>query len=369
MFKFILHLCSMNHLLSLFTFIFCSTLVAQNKAPLFITTTTKGSILLAHRPQIAHLVKNNAYGFEISLSKQQVDNSYYTQKHKCPLNGISFEYRNFGNDEVLGKAFSLTHYQNFIWAQFKNNWFLDFKMGSGISFITKKYNKDNNPTNNAIGSHLNAKVSFKIGVNKFTEKYHIGLGVELSHFSNGAMQTPNLGLNNLAAYLNLGYNFDDRCQNKSYLELKKTTEKSINYLIEGIFTIAEVPPIPLDAKKHPVFAGRFSLIKKLNKSWNFETGLDLVYNLSNKYRYYDLNHSYMDVFQVGVYTGMSLNYYKSHINFGLGFYLRDKINPLGRIYNRIGYRYFYKPNWFGLFNVRASFGRADFFEFGIGYKF
>ena len=60
---------------------------------------------------------------------------------------------------------------------------------------------------------------------------------------------------------------------------------------------------------------------------------------------------------------------KAKIVFGMGYYLIDKINPLGRIYNRIGYRYFFKDNLFGLFNIRASFGKADFFEFGIGYKF
>jgi hypothetical protein len=73
--------------------------------------------------------------------------------------------------------------------------------------------------------------------------------------------------------------------------------------------------------------------------------------------------------QFGVYAGMSFSYFNSQIVFGLGYYLRDKINPLGRIYNRVGYRYYFNEKWFGLFNIRANFGRADFFEFGVGYKF
>ena len=192
----------------------------------------------------------------------------------------------------------------------------------------------------------------------------------MSHFSNGAIQMPNLGLNNLSTYFNVGYNFKERVLFDKTKDFMMTMEIPRAYfMFEGIATVTEVPPIPLEAKKYPVFAGRMSWVKPLGKTWNYEVALDVVYNVSNLHKYYDSSYTVKDVPQIGGYLGMSFNYYKSQIVFGLGYYFMDKINPLGRIYNRVGYRYYLSDKWCGLFNIRANFGRADFFEFGVGYKF
>ena len=345
------------------------TLYSQSEVPLFLTLSTKGGILMAHRPHMAHLVHKNAYGFEVSIAKQQTEHSLESFRGRKPLNGLTFEFRNFGNNDVLGKAFSIIQYQDFPLLQTKNKWFVDYKMGAGIGYLTKFYHKELNPTNNAIGSRFNAKVSFKLELTKYFKKLHFGLGAELSHFSNGAMQTPNLGLNNLSTYFNVGYNFKEReLHDKSESFIMTMELPSAYFLIEGILTVAEVPPLPLAAKKYPVLAGRFSWVKPLGKTWNYEVALDVVYNESNLHKFYDSSYTAIDVPQVGGYLGMSFNYYKSQIVFGMGYYFVDKINPLGRIYNRVGYRYYFNDKWCGLFNIRANFGRADFFEFGVGYK-
>ena len=343
----------------------------QNETPYFLTLSNKGGIMTAHRPFMTHLVRNKTYGFELAISKQQIGNSNLSIKHKYPLNGLALEYRNFGYDDVLGKAICLIQYQNFVLIQSKKKLCLEFKLGTGLSYITKKYNKETNPKNNAIGSNVNAKVSFKLELNKFTARYHFGLGAELSHFSNGTFQHPNLGLNTLAIYVNVGYNFSRReVFNFEKNDLGKKEYVTKGYFVgEGILSVSEVFPIPVDAKKYPVFAGRVSFVKPFSLSWNYEIAVDGVHNISNKYKYPEEMHKAKDVSQFGLYAGLSFNYYKSQIVFGLGYYLVDVINPLGRIYNRVGYRYFFNKNVFGLFNIRANFGKADFFEFGVGYKF
>lgn len=360
----------MKKVLFFFIGLLSFTLYGQSEGPVFLTLSTKGGIIIAHRSNMAHLVQKNTYGFDITLSKQQTEYSLDAYKHKFPSNGLTLEYRNFGNDVVLGKAIGLHQFQSFNLFQTTNNLCLNFQFGGGVGYITKFYHKENNPTNNAIGSHFNAKVSLKLELNKFFDKFHFGIGTEMSHFSNGAMQTPNLGLNNLSLYTNIGYNFNKRVVFDPNKPLVMTMEIPRSYIItEGIISVSEVPPLPLSSKKYPVFAGRVSWVKPLGKTWNYEIAIDGVYNTSNLYRYYDLDYKSKDVPQLGAYLGMSMNYYKSQIVFGMGYYLIDKINPLGKIYNRIGYRYYFKKNLFGLFNIRANFGKADFFEFGIGYKF
>lgn len=345
--------------------------IGQNKTPYFLTFSSKTGIMVAHRAFMSHLIRNKTYSFELSLSKQVADNSIASTHFKLPLNGLTLEYRNFGYDEVLGKAISIIQYQNFVIFQTKNNLCLDFKVGNGFGYITKKYDKDTNPTNNAIGSNFNSKASFKIELNKFTKRYHFGIGFEAAHFSNGTIQHPNLGLNAFSIQANVGYNFEERkIYDKEKRKSKCDATKEKGYLVgEGILSISEVLPLPKNAKKYGVFAGRFSFVKPVSSNWNWEIGGSVVYNLSNKYKNFEIEYDYKDVTQLGLYTGMSLNYYKSQIVFGFGYYVLDKIQPLGRFYNRIGYRYYFKENLFGLFNIRANFGKADFFEFGMGYKF
>jgi hypothetical protein len=360
----------MKKLVLFFSILITYPSFSQNGKPIFLTLTSKGGFMMAHRPFMEHLIQKNTWGFELSLSRQMNDTNYFSRKSNFPLNGLSFEVRNFGYDEVLGYAYSLFKYQNFTVIQTQSNWCLDFKLGTGLAYITKKYDKLTNPKNNAIGSHFNAKVAFKLELNKFFKTSHFGIGAELTHFSNGAMQMPNLGLNGLSAYVNFGYNFNERDINTNKDKEAKHQFNHKNYwLAEGILSIGEVFPIPLDAHKYPIFAGRFSFVKPINRSWNYEIAFDGVYNVSNLHKYYDSTFTAKDVPQFGFYAGMSFNYFNSEIAFGIGYYVMDKINPLGRIYNRIGYRYYFKPNLFGLFNVRANFGKADFFEFGVGMKF
>jgi len=343
----------------------------QEESSYFLTMSNKGGVMTAHRSFMAHLVRDKTFGFELAISKQKIEKSIFSSKQKFLLNGLALEYRNFGYNEVLGKAISLIQYQNFVIFQSNKNLCLDFKLGSGISYITNKYHKETNPTNNAIGSNINAKVSFKLELNKFTTHYHFGLGAELAHYSNGTFQHPNLGLNTIAVYVNIGYNFNKRKVfdfDENIIKKIKYTSKGY-FIGEGIFSISEVLPVPADAKKYPVFAGRFSFVKPLSLNWNYELAIDGVYNVSNQFKYPNKNHEAKDVTQLGLYAGLSFNYYKSQIVFGMGYYIIDKINPLGFVYNRVGYRYFFNKNLFGLFNIRANFGKADFFEFGMGYKF
>lgn len=329
----------------------------------------KGGFLMAHRAHMSHLVHKNAYGFELNVSKQHVEDSFFAKSSRYSLSGLAFEFRNFGYDEVLGQSFSLSQFTTYPLLQTKHHFFIDFRMESGVAYITKTYDKELNPKNNAIGSHINAKAGLQFRFTQYFNQFYLGLGVEMSHFSNGAIQYPNLGLNNASVLFNVGYAPNSReSYQKSHPLDKHLDDKSASLMVVLIGSVKERVPVPYDAKKYPVFAGRFSWVKPINKKWNYELGVDLVYNKANQYYFSDTTYASSAVPQMGVYAGMSLNYYQSQLFFGFGYYFLDKINPMGREYNRIGYRYFFTEHWSGLFSIRANFGKADFFDFGVAYK-
>lgn len=331
----------------------------------------KGGFLMAHRSAMAHLVRENSVGFEVGFMKhfQSTDQD---DGYRFPAIGANIEWRDFGYDEVLGQALSISQFVVLPLLQ-KPAFFVDFQYGVGLGYLTKKYNLETNPTNNAIGSHFNAKVAFKVMVTKYINKTSVGLGVELMHFSNGAITFPNLGLNVPSICLQIGFLNTKRLPFSTRLALpeKLVTERQKepqNWLISGVFSGKQVRANPNLPQRYPIFGLRGTYQKLLKKNWALEGSIDILHNESNLFFYADSDFKRSDVLQIGAYFGASFRLYKSEVVMGLGYYLRDNINTIGRVYNKLGYRYYLTPNWYGLFMIRANAGRADFFEFGIGHR-
>jgi hypothetical protein len=54
---------------------------------------------------------------------------------------------------------------------------------------------------------------------------------------------------------------------------------------------------------------------------------------------------------------------------GMGGYLRDKYLPEDRYYHRLGIRYQFKSNLQLGWTLKANWGKADYWEWSIGYVF
>lgn len=362
----------MRLVLLIIIFIQVAHVTAQLQKPDCISFSPKGGFLIAHRPNMSHLLKSNSSGYEFTAWYQVKDSSIHTQRHKNPLYGVSAEIRSFGYKEVLGNAYSITGYMVFPLLQWKQNNFFDLTVGTGIGYLTEKYDKVDNPLNNAIGSHLNGRVNIKLSYLHQFKKTHVGLGIEFMHFSNGSIKTPNLGLNLPSIYVQFGYNFCQRI-NKNSLEKtpinkqKSNSPHAVN--AELILTAKEIGAIPFQPKLYPVIASRFSYTFLPNDFWGFELATDIIHNESNYHKYNDTTFTRNDILQIGLYAGAFIKFYQSELAFGLGYYLRDKINPEASFYNRVGYRFFTQKNIFFLFNIKAHYAKADYFEFGVGYRF
>jgi hypothetical protein len=343
---------------------------SQKDGPVFFSVSPKEGFLIAHRPFMTHLVRENSYGFELTAWQQFTTDDAATQRLRNPMKGVSLEFRNFGYDEVLGKAFSLTTYMVFPLIQTKKNGFLDLTLGTGAGYLSRCYNAVDNPLNNAIGSKWNGRVNLKLSWIKYWENLHFGGGIEFMHFSNGSITTPNLGLNSPSAFLQVGYNTQPRQQaiKRSDVVKNELLQKN-NLTAELIVSAKEIAAIPYLPKRYPVIGTRLGYTYSKRGLWGAEIALDLIHNESNFHKYGDTTFVRKDILQVGIYAGTYVQFYRCQIAFGLGWYARDNINAEGRMYNRIGYRYYFKDKWFALFNIKANYAKADYFEFGIGYKF
>lgn len=352
-------------------FIFHVIFVNANfPVPTIYSVYPKTGFLIAHRPFMTHLVQENAYAFEITGWQQFSDTSAFTKRLKNPMKGYSVEFRNFGYNDVLGTAFSVTSYNVFPIYGSEKKFYVDLIVGTGIGYLTKSYDQIENPLNNAIGSKLNARVNLKLTATKYFNSFHLGGGIEFMHFSNGSIKTPNLGLNLPAVFLTAGIQSSER---KYSAEKRKNFKRELllksNLSAEIILTAKEIGAVPFDPKLYPVIGGRFAYTYSKNGLWGFESAIDIIHNEANFHKYNDTTFVRNDILQIGIYVGSYIHFYKSQLAFGLGYYVRDIINAEGKVYNRIGYRYSFNKKWFGTFNIKANYAKADYFEFGIGYRF
>ena len=233
-----------------------------------------------------------------------------------------------------------------------------------------------NPKNNAIGSHVNAFVNFQFVYTKYWDHFLLGAGIEMSHFSNAAIKAPNLGLNTPMCFAKIGYAFHERVVFLPDSASGSSTGLSFNTLIRRqskwqfhvIGSVKQNLPGYNLSEYLPVFALQALYHRPIGLKWDFETGVDLMYNQANRVKYDDQTYTFGETIQAGAYVGVAANFYRSQLYFGLGGYGYNKINPAGWIYNRIGYRYHFNEHWNGMIGIKAHIGIADYLEMGIGYR-
>ncbi len=161
--------------------------------------------LVKHKQILNFEVKTPASAAEISLQFQMYGRRNWHYWQNYPLFGVSLLYYNLGNDQTLGNAVGIFPSLSFN-AIHTSRFDLKFQIGLGVAYISKYFNPVTNPTNNGIGSAFNNVTSLRLGGKwHFDARWAMLLGGSLTHFSNGASQLPNFGLNIPALYAGLQY--------------------------------------------------------------------------------------------------------------------------------------------------------------------
>lgn len=158
-----------------------------------------------HSPKFATEVRGPEYAFEISASKPSYGEKDWQRGLNYPEIGGSFLFTRFNNRDEFGNAYSLMPHVSFY---VRRRSFVDLylRLGFGVSWISKPYNRFSNTENNIIGTNINNIAQLKFGMNwKLHPNWSLRTGVSLTHFSNGSFARPNLGINTIHASLGLSY--------------------------------------------------------------------------------------------------------------------------------------------------------------------
>ena len=154
-----------------------------------------------------------------------------------PTLGVGFVGLDLGNHKVLGQTFAIYPYLLIKIVElphFELNW----KIGAGLSFFNKTYNRvykefGNDPDwsyygptcNNLIGSIINVYLTTGANLNfPITKQFAIHTDLGYMHMSNGSVLQPNGGLNILYAAIGASYKLDKE-------DIKEKARNSIKTIV------------------------------------------------------------------------------------------------------------------------------------------
>ncbi|MEI6410355.1 MAG: acyloxyacyl hydrolase [Bacteroidota bacterium] len=191
-------------LLSIAVLIACSAVPAkaQYNAALAFESVLHGGVVWRHTPKLSTHTGELLWVEELGIRFQTRGKHPWNQWQGYPSMGVNFVhvYLGAGNH---GDAFALFPYLNI--PILRTNRFLAvFRLGSGPAWVARPYDYFKNPGQNAIGSHLNDMVQFRLGAEyRLSPHLRVQAGAALTHFSNGGSSLPNYGINLPSGYTGL----------------------------------------------------------------------------------------------------------------------------------------------------------------------
>ncbi len=312
--------------------------------------------------------------FELNLGKETYGRERWQSVYGYPFIGVSYWYSQLGNSDFVGSAHALFPYVNYPIVRSRKNE-LNFRVGLGLGYLTRRFDRLENYKYIAIGSHLNAAINLMAEYRwRFNPRMNAAIGVALMHFSNGSTKTPNYGINTPSLNIAFAYRLS---KENPYLN-KKIVPSLYLFEFPGVKSIDFSIGATVAVKDMGSEYGRTFMIYNLNgnvmKQFTFKSSaginMDLTINTSDPY-FADLKEvkyeNKSELLRFGIGPEYQLIMSKLSYNFGLGFYLHGLMVPENS-YFKFGIQYLFTKNLYASVVLRTHFGQADFVGFGVGYK-
>jgi hypothetical protein len=318
---------------------------------------------------MTHLIKGHIPAFEISWIAQTDGTWQWQRDYKYPLVGLTYYHADLGNPDVLGNVNAAFVFADFPFTR-KKRFTFNGRLAAGLAYLSKKFDQQDNHKNNAIGTHLNALM--QVGVNTIWdagERIKIRLGIELTHYSNGSYAVPNLGLNVPAPSLAIYYS-----PQSSKTKFKTDTtirEGSKRHSLDLLFAIGGKEAHPPGITRFAATTVSATFLRNIGNRSRVGMGLDFFHDPAIPYL--QLRDS---IPAKGIFNSNRLGIHISHemvlsrLSFitGMGAYAFTSWEKDGYLYQRIGFKYRFTKNLFANMTLKVHFLRADYLEWGFGYK-
>lgn len=320
-------------------------------------------IMMPHHPELKYLVNGHIPAFETELALATDGSKPWHHAFNFPSWGFIFNFYKL-NSPYLGNAVATRIFYDL---PLNGKRSLGLKMGFGVGYVEKPFDKDNNYHNSAIGSAWNASLALNIyGSIPLSQKWILKPGIGIHHLSNGAIKMPNAGIN--LGLLKVLITYDP----KGFVIPKRKTppfpKKPFTIFAGASFGMKETYPIGGSLYTVVNVFGIYD--KQINYKSSFGGEIGLNYNGSLQHRITEDNTpsgNSGDNYRAYIAGLYQLHFDPVGIRFEMGSYLFPQFTDDGMIFFR--YHILYNFNHFQVFfGLKSHYAKADNFETGIAYK-
>lgn len=319
---------------------------------------------------------------------KQTDGRYdWEHVHNFPNFGIAFYTAKFSPGDELGYPNAL---YGFYKAPFQrwNRSALMYQVGFGLTYNWRPYDQNDNPFNIAIGSYRTVYVGVGAEYNYYlTPHWILAAGVEATHFSNGAIQKPNKGLNLFSPYVSVSYSLKETPRFMRRYDIKHEKRNEVYFALGMGIKREEFDTtkyVGLNDTYQGVMYHMLSFSTAFMRQFGHKSkagiGLDVTYDewlgsdikvTANGHAEKLLSKAASDRFSLGLYGSHEFCISRLSIVTQLGVYLwrKDLPNKKPALYQRAGLKYHFKNDLFVGINIFAhNLSQADFIEWNVGYR-
>ena len=345
-----------------------SALTSADKKRWSIQLSPGFGFLIAHRSSIAYLQQRHSRFAEAGFFRQAEGEADWHATYSYPRYGLVYRMVDPGNRRILGIGHALMARMIFPLAPAgEGNLLAHFSYGMG--YWEKPFNTVDNYKNLAIGSRINGAISVGLSFRKKIFPYSdLSAGIDFMHFSNGSIRVPNLGMNFASIFIGWTWHFGPDCRPIPTKEPQELRRREWSFYAAGALK-EKYPP---GGKLYPVVALNGAYHRALKRKGLLGGGVDVFadHSLPEKIRNESLNGGIMDgALRFGIFASAGLRMGRWDGLFQIGGYLYNRYPKDGDVYNRLSLRYHTGSRFFLCMNLKSHYAKADYIEWGAGYRF
>ncbi len=335
--------------------------------------------IIKHNSRFKPIVTESSSVWELYVGRHLAGKKSWHERLNYPIVGMAFVYADLGDTAIFGKGFGMMATAMFQ-TRFKK-WHINYRLGTGLGYLSRFYHPVTNSTQNAIGSHVNNVTQVMLGV-----AYHIkpqlqaSLLFNFTHFSNGRTQTPNLGINIPALGIGLYYQPQmPKYRTDTLGKVQNNLSKRIHFGIKIGQGVQEWDEF--GGPKYPISVNQLYIAKRVSPQWQLHLGVESSYYWSNHYigiihGIYTPETAYKAALKISPYLGAELFLGKVSLYASVGGYVYNKAFVRGNVPTKLGLQYYISPTdrrvgrqWYVGVYLKSHFAVADYTELGMGYLF
>lgn len=342
---------------------------ASWKDRLYVEGNYHYGFMMPHSEYIAFFVREHIQGFQVNVGLWTDGGKSWHHSYNYPRFGIGYYRSGLSNRNIYGELNAVFAYVDRYYLNMQRKFNFGNRLSFGVGIINKRFDLENNSTNLAIGSNLNAYINYSLETSyRIFSNTSMKLGAGITHVSNGNYRQPNKGLNFFTGFTGITYTFQNQAVRSSFIPEEDNSRH--RFLLLASYGMKQISR-KLDMS-FPVYgiSGEYTRLITGN-SWGgaaltcyYDPSLEKELSLNDT-----VQTSSADRVRVTLNLAYELKMGRISYVFQPGIYLKNPFKQPGIISNKLSVRYQINSRLVAGVTVKAHwFAIADLFEWSIGYN-